>query len=545
MLGLLWIPLWNWAARRNGPAAPVEAEAAGAASLLRDRRLWAFVAANALSMIGYSLWTNWTTLYLVDVHHLTLAQAAWYAWIPPLAATLGGFAGGWLSLRLIRGGTPPPRGRFRVCLLASVVALVTAAVPAAPTAGLGRRRNLAQHLRRGRLQRQHVHAAAGRIRRRSRGFRGVLPGGFLRRRAGRRLAGLRPAHRSVRLPAGHGHRGSHAAGRLRGPVGHEVGRVKQRFKRWIFGLLGKDPEAVVVTFSTGDADLCRRMAEEVRALEPDRRHFVATEANWPELRRELRRYRIGLAPVMLTRQPSALRRAAYRLAPRKILAYNSRLERHHLRPSLASFLFWRGVPLDRIYLRPWWWPWPKRERSVTPTGDRVLKGRPCSPERRRVAVLSPYFPYPLAHGGAVRIFNLLRETAREFDVELFAFTDDDAEPPAAPVLEFCAPRGPGHQAALPRAALVHAAAARGSRVPLARHAERHRARARRLRFRGAASRVHATRPILAATCWWSTMSPSICLHRSRAASAPSPLGGTGFAGAASKPAPSAPPAAWW
>jgi glycosyltransferase involved in cell wall biosynthesis len=214
--------------------------------------------------------------------------------------------------------------------------------------------------------------------------------------------------------------------------------VKQQLKRWIFGLLGKDPEAVVVTFFSGDRELCRRMAEEVRALVPDRRHFVATESNWPELRRELRHYRIGLAPVMLTRQPSALRRAAYRLALRKILAYNSRLERHHLRPGLASFLFWRGVPLDRIYLRPWWWPWPKRERTVAPTGDRVLEGRPCSLERRRVAVLSPYFPYPLAHGGAVRIFNLLREAAREFDIELFAFTDDDAEPPAAPVLEFCA-----------------------------------------------------------------------------------------------------------
>jgi glycosyltransferase involved in cell wall biosynthesis len=214
--------------------------------------------------------------------------------------------------------------------------------------------------------------------------------------------------------------------------------VRQRLKSWIFGMLGKDPDAVVVTFATGDTELCRRMAEEVRALVPGRRHFVATEANWPELRRELRRYRIGLAPVMLTRQPCALRRAAYRLAPRKILAYNSRLERHHLRPTLPSFLFWRGVPLDRIYLRPRWWPWPKRERTVTPAGDRVLEGRPCSPERRRVAVLSPYFPYPLAHGGAVRIFNLLREAAREFDVELFAFTDDDAEPPAAPVLEFCA-----------------------------------------------------------------------------------------------------------
>jgi len=207
-------------------------------------------------------------------------------------------------------------------------------------------------------------------------------------------------------------------------------------KRWIFRLLGKGAEAVVVTFCTGDRELCRRMAEEVRALVPDRRHFVATPENWPELRRALRPYRIGLAPVMLTGESSALRRAAYRLAPHKILAYNSRLERHHLRLNLASLLFWRGVPLDRIHLRPWWWPWKRRERSVVPAGYRVLEGRPCTQGRRRVAVLSPYFPFPLAHGGAVRIFNLLREMARDFDIELFAFTDSAVEP--APVLEFCA-----------------------------------------------------------------------------------------------------------
>jgi len=212
--------------------------------------------------------------------------------------------------------------------------------------------------------------------------------------------------------------------------------VKQRIKRWIFGLIGKDPEAVVVTFCTGDAELCRRMAEEVRGLVPERRHFVVTPENWPAMRPKLRRYRIGLAPVLLTRDANPLRRAAYRMAPRKILAYNSRLERHHLRLNLSSFLFWRGVPLDRIYLRPWWWPGPKPERSTAPSNYRVLEGRPCAPERRRVAVLSPYFPYPLAHGGAVRIFNLVREMAREFDVELFAFEDDAAEP--APVLEFCA-----------------------------------------------------------------------------------------------------------
>ncbi len=213
--------------------------------------------------------------------------------------------------------------------------------------------------------------------------------------------------------------------------------MKQWLKWWIFRLLGKDPEAVVVTFATGDAELCRRMAEEIRRLEPGRRHFLVTEENWPEMRRVLKRHRIGLAPVMLTRQPNRLRRAAYRLAPRKILAYNSRLERHHLQPDLSSFLFWRGVPLDRIHLRPRWWPFPKHERSIVPSVYRRVEGRPCAPERRRVAVLTPYFPYPLSHGGAVRIYHLLREAAKEFDIALFSFTDED-QPEIAPILEFCA-----------------------------------------------------------------------------------------------------------
>ena len=53
-----------------------------------------------------------------------------------------------------------------------------------------------------------------------------------------------------------------------------VDRMKQRLKRWIFGLLRKDPEAVVVTFCSGPPDLCRRMVDEVQSLVPDRRHFA-------------------------------------------------------------------------------------------------------------------------------------------------------------------------------------------------------------------------------------------------------------------------------
>jgi MFS transporter, ACS family, hexuronate transporter len=138
-LGLLWIPLWNVAARMTG-GTQARAAAGWEATLsvpdmLRSPRLWALVIANALNMSLYSLWTNWTTLYLVQTHRLSLAQAAWYAWIPPLVATLGGFGGGWLSMRWIRAGLPVVAARTRVCLVGALLALPTMLIPGLRTAG--------------------------------------------------------------------------------------------------------------------------------------------------------------------------------------------------------------------------------------------------------------------------------------------------------------------------------------------------------------------------------------------------------------------------
>jgi ACS family hexuronate transporter-like MFS transporter len=133
VLGLAWIPVWQWAARRV-PAVEAPKQQAGAgAAMLRDRRLWIFMAANALSMMGYYLWFNWTPLYLESAHGLTLKQAVWYVWIPPVFAAVGGFAGGWLSLRFIVRGVPAPAARFRVCLAASIICLATTAIPWAPS----------------------------------------------------------------------------------------------------------------------------------------------------------------------------------------------------------------------------------------------------------------------------------------------------------------------------------------------------------------------------------------------------------------------------
>ena len=187
------------------------------------------------------------------------------------------------------------------------------------------------------------------------------------------------------------------------------------------------------------------MLDEIKALEPGRRHiFIRAEeaGSYRSVRHQLRGYRIGLAPVLFDGDSRycRLRRIAFLLAPTKILAYNQRLERHHLRlrTVIASLLFLYGVPLDRIFLRPKWLvPW-KMDRSVYPSKVDEIAGRPLSSRRRRVAILTPYFPYPLSHGGAVRIFNLLREMAEEFDIFLFAFRDQETADDIAPVLEHCA-----------------------------------------------------------------------------------------------------------
>jgi MFS transporter, ACS family, hexuronate transporter len=136
-LGLIWIPLWILTARLAEPrmAAAATGEVRQAGDLLRSPRLWGLVGANALNMSVYSLWTNWTTLYLVEKHRLALAEANWYAVFPPLVAALGGFGGGWLSLVWMRRGVPAVAARTRVCLVGALLAMPTAAIPLMPTAG--------------------------------------------------------------------------------------------------------------------------------------------------------------------------------------------------------------------------------------------------------------------------------------------------------------------------------------------------------------------------------------------------------------------------
>ncbi len=217
------------------------------------------------------------------------------------------------------------------------------------------------------------------------------------------------------------------------------------WKQALFELLGKEAEAVVVSFASGNNALVRKMAEEVRGLEPARRHFlvcldepievagitcvvVSSRNPYWEARRTLRRFRIGLAPVLFDGGEHPLRRVAALLAPFKILAYNRRLERHHLsfNSPIASMLFYRGLALDRIWLRPW-----SRGDGYASNKYQALNGRAWRAGRKRIGIVSPYFPWPLSHGGAVRIYYLLREAAKEFDLVLYAFGE-----PSGAVMDF-------------------------------------------------------------------------------------------------------------
>ncbi|HYP05206.1 MAG TPA: MFS transporter [Bryobacteraceae bacterium] len=133
-LGFVWIPFWLAIARRAPVLVEPEAsKGSRVREMLRDRRYQAVVVANILAMTIYSLWTNWTTVFLVTSYGLTRQEANLrYAWIPPIFATLGGLLGGWLANRAIRAGSEVTRVRINISIGAAVFAFATALAPMAP-----------------------------------------------------------------------------------------------------------------------------------------------------------------------------------------------------------------------------------------------------------------------------------------------------------------------------------------------------------------------------------------------------------------------------
>ena len=139
LAGLLWLPLFAAMSRRvPGPVAAGAAASEGRiGALLSDSRLLTILIANVLIMVIHSTWMNWTTVYLVREHGLTQTDANWYfAWIPPIFATLGGLFGAWWTLRATARGMTPVQARLRAIYTFAPTLLLTAAVPLMPTPAL-------------------------------------------------------------------------------------------------------------------------------------------------------------------------------------------------------------------------------------------------------------------------------------------------------------------------------------------------------------------------------------------------------------------------
>lgn len=134
LLGFIWIPLWIWM-RNKAPQNPVEPleNAISIRTLLREKQMWGFIVGNAFSMLVYTLWTNWTTIFLTTHHKLPLEAANQLAPIPHFFSYAGGLVGGWIAYRLIHQGMDPLHARRRVLLLCAICILSTALVPLMPS----------------------------------------------------------------------------------------------------------------------------------------------------------------------------------------------------------------------------------------------------------------------------------------------------------------------------------------------------------------------------------------------------------------------------
>ncbi|HWF06833.1 MAG TPA: MFS transporter [Bryobacteraceae bacterium] len=134
VLGFAWIPLWMMVRRNVQPYEEIAPrKETGMLRMLADRRLLTLAAANVLWMGIYTLWSNWTTIFLVRNYGLTTQAASWYAAFPPIAPVIGGFAGGWISRRRIARGMPIVDARVFGALISALGCLVTVLAPLSPT----------------------------------------------------------------------------------------------------------------------------------------------------------------------------------------------------------------------------------------------------------------------------------------------------------------------------------------------------------------------------------------------------------------------------
>jgi MFS transporter, ACS family, hexuronate transporter len=102
--------------------------------LLPERNFWGLAGARFLAEPAWQFFVYWIPLYLATERGLNIKEIAWFAWMPFLAADLGGLFGGFLSPFLQRRGLTLLTARkaaatVSACLMVGAVFIGQAATP--------------------------------------------------------------------------------------------------------------------------------------------------------------------------------------------------------------------------------------------------------------------------------------------------------------------------------------------------------------------------------------------------------------------------------
>jgi len=219
---------------------------------------------------------------------------------------------------------------------------------------------------------------------------------------------------------------------------------------------------IKVAFASGTDNLNTQLIDRMRNVFPDLPLYVVSEfpppaqpgsndvrwvryhgglfENLARCRATFRGKSIRLAGVLLV--PNVpfrrMRLLALVLAPLYFLAVNEHLDDFMLRPAslpaIARHLLWRARNFVHWHASA---SRPAVAASPSPMTEPdqavVYAGKPAT-GKPRILIASAYVPFPLSHGGAVRIHNLTLRAAEHWDQILVCFTET-GEPPARELLD--------------------------------------------------------------------------------------------------------------
>ena len=111
--GLVWVLVWLRVPQppageitlEQSQNSAAEVEAGRWSRLLQYREVWGLVLAKFLTDAAWFFYISWLPKYLYDARGFDVKQVGYYAWLPFAASGIGAVVGGWLSGRLIAGGS--------------------------------------------------------------------------------------------------------------------------------------------------------------------------------------------------------------------------------------------------------------------------------------------------------------------------------------------------------------------------------------------------------------------------------------------------------